>query len=433
MMNEKFSRRSFLSKGSAAGAAFAATPLTNFGKEFEASIEKNANLSSRPSDLRITGIQVGFTRGGNHMYVKVNTNQGIHGWAEGADSVPEQYHLAHRFGRMITGRNPLDVHRIFEDLRRAGLFRGGQSAIYISVAGTVVNALWDLCGKALDVPLYQLLGGKYRDRIRTYFDIVGYAMNNPTPQQVAESVSTAVNRYGANAVKIDIDEANDPHKYDRYNWTASPGELQRMHDTVAATREAVGPLVDIAVDMHGRYDMTTGKRVAKLVEPYNLMWLEEVVPPENVDALKLITDSTSTPICVGEHHYTAYEFRRIFEIGACDIIMPDLQKSGDYGESQRIANLAKIYEIPFAPHMVSSYLGAMGSCHVCASVPNFMILEWQEYFHTNPMFTDIIVYDGNHIDDDGFITLSEAPGVGVDINEEALARYRTDRLPFDFG
>jgi galactonate dehydratase len=175
--------------------------------------------------------------------------------------------------------------------------------------------------------------------------------------------------------------------------------------------------------------LTTGHRVAQLMEPLNLMWLEEPVPAENIEAYKLIADSTTTPICAGENQYLAYGFRRMLEIGAVDIVMPDLQKAGGLGEGQRIANLANLYYVPFAPHMVASYLGAMAASHVCASVPNFLILEWQIYFHTDPMWKDIVTFEGEMVKD-GFITLSEKPGIGVEINEEGMRKYAAKDVPF---
>ncbi|MBS1565527.1 MAG: mandelate racemase/muconate lactonizing enzyme family protein, partial [Bacteroidetes bacterium] len=223
--------------------------------------------------------------------------------------------------------------------------------------------------------------------------------------------------------------ANDPNKYDFYNWTASPAELQRMYDQLAAARQAVGPNIDICADMHGRYDEVTGKTIAKRLEPLNLMWLEEPIPAENVEAYKLIADSTSTPICAGENHYLGYGFRRLLETGAVDIIMPDLQKCGGLGEGQRIANLANLYYVPFAPHMVASFLGAMATAHVCASVPNFMIMEWQSYFHTDPMFKEIVTYDGEWVKN-SFITVSDKPGIGVEINEAGMKKYAIPGMPF---
>ncbi len=416
-------RRQFLKKGALA-AAISATP---FGSSLQSAVEKT-NRYSAPSDLKITDIKCGYIRNGAGLFVKIYTNQDVWGCGEGVDATPGTYHLVKRFARRLKDKNPLNVHRLFEEIRRAGVFGGAQSGAYVAVLSAVEAALWDLTGKALGLPVYQLLGGKFRDKIRVYCDTALYQNRLPSPDDFAENAQKAKDM-GFTAIKFDLDQSNDPNKYDRYNWTASPAELQRMYDQLAAAREAVGPNIDICADMHGRYDTTTGERVAKMVEPLNLMWLEEPIPAENVDAYKKISDSTTTPICAGENIYLAYGFRRMLEIGAVDIIMPDLQKVGGLGEGQRIANLANLYYVPFAPHMVASYLGAMAACHVCASVPNFMVLEWQIYFHTNPMFDEIVDYDGTKIED-GFIPLSEKPGIGVEINEEGMRKYATPGMPF---
>ncbi|MGM9512204.1 mandelate racemase/muconate lactonizing enzyme family protein [Larkinella sp. GY13] len=418
------SRRSFLTK-SAIASVFAAT--ASYGNGLETAIERTP-MSSAPSDLKITDIKCGFIRGGHSLFVKIHTNQGIWGCGEGVDATPGTYHLVKLMAERIKGKSPLNVNRLFEDIRRSGFFEGAQAGMFIAVLSAVETALWDLAGKALGLPVYQLLGGKYRDRIRVYCDTGTYRDTDKSTNNFAQSAVEAV-KMGFNAVKYDIDEAGDPNKYDRYNWTASPGELERMYNQIAAVRKAVGPKIDICVDMHGRYDMTTGKRVAKMMEPLNLMFLEEPIPAENVDAYKIISESTSTPICAGENHYLAHGFRRMLEIGAVDIIMPDLQKAGGLGEGQRIANLANLYYVPFAPHMVASYLGAMASSHVCASVPNFMILEWQIYFHEDPMFKEIVTFDGPMVKD-GFIPLSEKPGIGVEINEAGMKKYAPKDVPF---
>ena len=320
------------------------------------------------------------------------------------------------------------MHRLFEQIRKGGVFGGAQAGVFVAVLSAVETALWDLAGKALHVPVYQLLGGKFRDRIRVYLDTALYQAKLPTPDQFGQAASKAA-KDGYSAVKFDLDQGNDPNKYDQFNWTAGPAEIQRMVDQMTAARQAVGPSIDICADMHARYDYPTGQQVAKRMEPLDLMWLEEPVPAENVDAYKRIADSTSTPICAGENVYLAHGFRRMLEIGAVDIVMPDLQKAGGLGEGQRIAHLAHLYYVPFAPHMVASFLGAMASCHVCAAVPNFMILEWQTYFDTNAMYKEIVAYDGPQVEK-GFITVSDKPGIGVDINEEAMRRYATPGVPF---
>ncbi|GAB2587217.1 mandelate racemase/muconate lactonizing enzyme family protein [Spirosoma areae] len=425
-MKTTTSRRSFLTK-SALASVFSASSLSGFGSGLETAVDR-APRSSAPSDLKITDIKCGYIRGGHSLFVKVHTNQGIWGCGEGVDATPGTYHLVKMMGERIKGKSPLNINRIFEDVRRAGFFEGAQAGMYISVLSAVETALWDLVGKALGIPVYQLLGGKFRDKIRVYCDTALNRSTNPTPDDFAQSATNAV-KMGFNAVKFDIDERTDPNKYDAYNWTASPGELDRMYNQIAAVRKGVGPKIDICVDMHGRYDTTTGRRVAKLMEPLNLLFLEEPIPAENPEAYRQIREASNTPICAGENHYLAHGFRKLLEIGAVDIIMPDLQKAGGLGEAQRIANLANLYYVPFAPHMVASYLGAMASCHVCASVPNFLILEWQIYFHEDPMFKEVVTFDGPMVDK-GFIPLSNKPGIGVEINEEGMRKYAPKDVPF---
>ncbi|MEO6187585.1 MAG: mandelate racemase/muconate lactonizing enzyme family protein, partial [Ginsengibacter sp.] len=386
-MAHSSSRRSFMSKALLASAM---APFAFFGQGFQQAIERTEKPSA-PSDLKITEIKCGYIKGS--LFVKIHTNQGIWGCGEGVDAIPGTYYLVKNFGARLKGKSPLNVHRLFEDIRKSGFFQGAQSGMYVAVLSAIESALWDLTGKALNLPVYQLLGGKFRDKVRVYNDTALYQQRLPAPKDFAAAALKAKSM-GFNAMKFDLDQANDPNKYDAYNWTASPAELQRMVDQVTAAREAVGPNIDICVDMHGRYDAPTGHAIAKLLEPLNLMWLEEPIPAENVEAYKLIADSTSTPICAGENLYLAYGFRRILEIGGVDIIMPDLQKTGGLGEGQRIANLANLYYVPFAPHMVASFLGAMATAHVCASVPNFLIMEWQSYFHTDPMFKEIVDFEG---------------------------------------
>lgn len=363
------------------------------------------------------------------MFVKIYTNQDIVGHGEGADAVRGTDQLVMGWGRMLRGRNPLDVHRLFYEIRRGGVFGGAQSGMYLAALSAVETALWDLAGKALDVPVYQMLGGKFRDRVRVYMDTALYQSSQPTPEDFAESAQKAVD-YNMTAIKFDLDQANDPNRWDYHNWTASRGEVERMYDQIAAAREQVGPDVDLCCDMHGRYDLPSAKRIARKLEPLELMWLEEPIPAENAKAYRFIQEATSTPLCAGENLYLAHDYLELFELGAIDIIMPDLQKCGGLGEGQRIANLAQLHYIPFAPHMVSSYLGAMACAHVCASVPNFMIMEWQIYFHEDEMFQEIVDFDGEMVDDEGYVPLSEKPGIGVEINEEGMRPYATEGYPF---
>jgi galactonate dehydratase len=425
-MKTENSRRAFLGKAASLAAVAAVTPLAGFGNGLQQAMERTPH-SSAPADLKITDVKCGYIRGS--LFVKIYTNQDIWGCGEGVDAISGTYHLVQNLGRRLRGQNPLNVHRIFEEIRRAGFFGGAQSGMYVAVLSAIETALWDLTGKALNLPVYQLLGGKFRDKIRVYSDTALYRSNNPAPKEFADSAINAV-KMGFNAIKFDIDQAGDPNRFDRYNWTASQGELQRMYDQLAAVREAVGTKIDIAVDMHGRYDLNTALAVSKRVEPLNLLWLEEPIPAENVEAYRMVSQETSTPIAAGENIYLAYGFRKLLEIGGVDAVMPDLQKAGGLGEGQRIANLANLYYIPFAPHMVASFLGAMACAHVCVTVPNFLIMEWQSYFHTTPMYKEIVRFDEGDWVENSFMKVSEKPGIGVDINEEAMKKYAIPGVPF---
>lgn len=422
-MNRKTeNRRAFFQKSlGLTGAAF----LGTIGTGLEAAVERTPKASA-PSDLKITEVKCGYVRGA--LYVKIYTNQDVWGCGEAVDAIQGTYYMVKRMGDQIKGQSPLNPNRLAEQLRKGAFFGGAQSGVYVAVLTAIETALWDLTGKVFGLPVYQLLGGKFRDKIRVYCDTALYSSTNPTPDDYAAAAKNAVGR-GYNAVKFDVDNGRDPNKYDRFNWTANPMEIDRMYNSIAAVREAVGPNIDICVDMHGRYDAVTGLKMAKMYEPLNLMWLEEPVPADNVDVYKKISQETSTPICAGENIYLAYGFTRLLADNAIDIIMPDLQKAGGLGEAQRIANLSNLYYVPFSPHMVASFLGAMASCHVCASVPNFQIMEWQIYMDTDQLWQDIVTYDGPRTEN-SFITLSEKPGIGVEINEEGMKKYAQPGIPF---
>jgi galactonate dehydratase len=421
---EKSSRRSFLTK---ATLGISGAMLATSYNGLALSMEKTPK-SSAPSDLRITAVKCGFIRNEHSLFVKIYTNQDIVGHGQGVDGVYGTYYVVNHLAQNhLIGKNPLNINRLQEEMRRGGLFKGAQAGMYVCVMTALETALWDLVGKALELPVYQLLGGKFRDKIRVYCDTAGSRLE---PDEMGRRAKEDVDKYGFTAVKFDIDDRQDPNKLDQYNWSVSVPELKRMENQIAAVREAIGDDIDICVDCHGRFDEVSGMKIAKAMEPYNLMWLEEPVPAEVPESYVRIRESTTTPICGGENWYLTYGFRHPFEIGAVDIIMPDLQKCGGLGEGLRIANMANTYNIPFAPHMVASYLGAVSSAHVCAAVPNFLILEWQIYFHENDMYKEIVTFDGEFLTKDGHIPLPDKPGLGVEINEEGMRKYATPGIPF---
>jgi galactonate dehydratase len=343
-----------------------------------------------------------------YHYVRVYTDEGVYGTGESSHVDDGWRGSVQTMAKMLIGHDPRDVDACFERIRRSYIFRGGMSGLGISALTGIEVALWDLAGKAQGVPIYRLLGGKFRDRVRLYVD---------SAHTDYSERAQAVREDGFTAIKFDLDDANSPHKLDPWNWSVTPDELKLMVDQAFEIREAVGSSLDLAIDLHGRYDATAGIKIAQAVEPLNLLWLEEPVPPENIDAIAKITHATRTPICAGENAYLRYGFREILQKQAVDIIMPDISKCGGLSECRKMANMAEIYYIPFAPHNNSSALSTVADAHVCASVPNFLALEFHRY--GDPTWNDVIDADTPAIQQ-GHVVLNEKPGIGVELNEAFL-------------
>jgi len=368
--------------------------------------------------MKITEIKTAEVRGhGYSCYVRVFTDEGIIGTEEcihGGDGVRL---LIEGMQGLLAGENPLDVDRLFEKVRRSHIFNGALAGNMVTAITGVEIALWDIAGKALGVPVYRLLGGQFRDRIRVYCDCGGAREDRP---EACAAKAKEVVAEGFTAIKFDIDDLRHPLKHDAWNHTLSNGEIDAMRDKVAAVREAVGPHVDLAIDMHGRYDTSSGIRMAQALEPYRLLWLEDPVPPENIDAMREVKQSTRTPICTGESLYLRYGFRELIEKQAVDVIMPDLPKCCGLSEGRKIANLAEIYYLPLAPHNVCGPLGTLASCHVCASIPNFLVLEW--HWRERPHWHTLLRTD-TPIIQNGYIQMPDTPGIGAELNEEVVREH----------
>ena len=313
---------------------------------------------------------------------------------------------------MLIGQDPMNVAPLYEQLRRRGRYSGGSSAPWTFALTGIENALYDIVGKALSVPVYQLLGGRYRDRIRLYADCAaGETHTGPAYAEKAQ----AVLEEGYSAVKFDVDHKSGDSKLDPVNYTVGAREMTHVIDLITATREAIGWDIDLAIDCHGQFDLPSAITLAKAVEPLRLMWLEEPLPAENLEALAQVRASTSTVICTGENHYTRFHFMEMLERKAVDVIMPDLAKAGGIAEGKRIAEIDEASYIPVAPHNVSSPLGMMAACHVLAAIPNFLVLE----FHGRDVswWEEMCTGDAPFIRD-GWMHVSDRPGIGVELNDE---------------
>jgi len=412
-------RRALLKSGLLSVAGLAGLP------SLSTAVQAMTTAQNRPK-LKITEIRTAEVRvHGYQVHIRVYTDGGIIGQGESTDASSGNVPIINSFARMLVGQDPLNIEAAWERIRTAGVFAGAQAGQYVTALTGVETALWDIAGKALGVPVYQLLGGKVRDRVRVYCDS-GEREMIPGDEQSKARIHQ-IQEMGFTAAKIDIDDARDPARIDRVNWTASNGELEHMIAKVGFTREQYGKTFDLAVDMHARYDAVTGKKVAKEVEPFKLMWLEEPVPAENIDAMRDIRESTNTPICCGENLYMRWGFRELLEKRAADIIMPDFQKCGGLLESRKIADMAHAYYVPVAPHAVTSPIGMMASAHVCAVIPNFLAQEW--HWIDSPDLWRNWVKEGDIIQK-GFINLSDRPGLGVEMNDETARKAQVPGTPW---
>ena len=373
-----------------------------------AAVQQNSTPYQRPK-LLITEVQIAQLQG---FHVRLLTDQGLYGDGECVDAASGAEGIIR--GMRLVRQSPLNVQAIWESIRTSSIFGGAQGGQFTTALTAVEIALWDLAGKALNIPIYQLMGGKVRERTRIYMDM---GVDDPKDPAFPAEMQK-LKDLGFTMAKIDIDDGGDPARTDRVNWTANNAEISHMIDKARYIREALPKDFDLAIDMHGRYDVGTGKRVAKEMEPFKLVWLEEPVPPDNIDAMADIRHSTSTPICCGENIYMRWGFRELFEKHAVDIIMPDIQKCGGLMEGKKIADLAATYFVPIAPHSQASPVGAMATAHAMSTVPNFLATEWH-WGHPNnrTIAWNNFVTEGNIIQN-GFITPPDKGGIGVTINED---------------
>jgi galactonate dehydratase len=409
-----FDRRTFLRAGGFAGL---------FGLDrLSAAVQATTSPYKRPA-LKITDVKTAMV---GRLHCRIYTDQGLFGEGEAVDSISGAAAIIQGFRMSLVGQSPLNIEAIWERIRTSGIFGGAQAGQYVTAMTAVDMALWDLTGKALGIPIYQLLGGKMRDRIRIYCDC---GTNNRNDPEAKKYIAQVLDN-GFTATKIDIDDGGDPARFDRVNWTANNTEIEHMIDKVAYLRESLPKGFDLAVDMHGRYDLGTAKRVAKELEPFKLLWLEEPVPAENVDAMRDVRESTNTPICCGENVFLRHGFRTILEKRAADIIMPDIHKCGGLSEGKKIADMAHTYYIPVAPHAQASPIGMMAASHMLATIPNFLVYEWHWSHPASrwQLWKDY-VKEGDIIQK-GYITPPDRPGIGLEMNEEAVKKSMRPGQPW---
>ncbi len=378
--------------------------------------------------MKITAIRTAVIDGNfPWVLVRIETDGGETGLGEAywGAGVAE---LVHRAAPLLIGEDPTNVARLVYLMERALSGEGSQGGVTATAISGIEIALWDLMGRVHGLPISTFFGGRFRERIRIYADC--HEGESHAPETYAARAREVAGA-GFTAIKFDLDNAN-PHTLDLsdtahvrrewvepYNRTIGSQELAWMVSVATAVREAVGPEVMVAMDAHWKFGVNDAVRLAQALEPLDLMWLEDPVPPLNIAAQREVTRSTRTPICTGENLYWHQGYRELIETQAVRIVAPDVPKMGGLLEFKKVADHANLYYMNVAPHNVASPIGTVAAAHVCAAVPNFLVMEY--HAHDVPWWSDLV--DGDRPLVDGYLPLSQRPGHGLALNEDVARAH----------
>lgn len=438
-------RRNFLRKSILGGMTFGGIMSTSIEDSVAASTE-SVNRASSPSDLKITDLRYTLTTvSGGTAIIRIDTNQEIYGLGEVRDGADARYALMLK--SRILGMNPCNTEMIFKKIRQFGgpsRQAGGVCAIEM--------ALWDLCGKVYGVPVWQLLGGRYRDKVRLYAD----TPVSESPEEQLKRIRYRTEDQGYTWLKMDLsieelkkipgtlvnskfwENANrnlnqwgDQSDYMSYANTVHPFTqvqitekgLEKMAEIVEHTRGMVGYEIPLSTDHYGHFDMNNGIRLGKALEKYRLAWMEDIVSWELTDQWKTMCDALETPLLTGEDIYLLKNFKPLIDIHAVDIIHPDLSTSGGILETKKIGDYAEEHGIAMAMHNAGTPVSFMASVHCAAATQNVLALEHHSI--DVPWWENLVkTTDGRALIAKGFANVPlSAPGLGIELNEEAVKEH----------
>ena len=344
------------------------------------------------------------------LFLKATTDSGLTGWGEPVVEGRSHTVLAavEDLSDLVTGRSPFDIEDIWQTLYRGGFYRGGP--VLMSAISGIDQALWDLKGKALGVPVYELLGGAVRQTMKVYSWIGG-----DEPSNVADAALER-KRAGFGAVKM--------NGSGRMEWIAVPKAVDECVARVAAVREAVGPDFGIGVDFHGRIHKAVARVLVRELEPFKPLFIEEPVLPENGDALQHIRAHTAIPIATGERLYSRWDFKPLLESGTVDIVQPDLSHAGGISEVRRIASMAECYDVALAPHCPLGPISFAAALQVDFCSINAHIQETSLGIHYNEGadLLDYVCRPAALTPVNGLIERPTGPGLGIEVDEDRVRK-----------
>jgi len=415
-------RRAFLRSAAVLGAAF-------WTDETLDALPQNVNTNSKPSDLRITDMRVAVVKAPmTAALIRIDTNQGIYGLGEVRDGASKTYALMLK--SRLLGENPCNVDKIFRKIKQFG----GPSRQAGGVCG-VEMALWDLAGKAYGAPVYQLAGGRFRDRIRCYADTT----ESHDPKVYGERLKARRDQ-GFTWLKMDLGIdmlANVPGAVTRpegvgvgqrsgvqHMFTGieiAPKGVEIMAEFVATVREYVGMEIPLSADHFGHIGVNSCIRLGKALEKYNMAWLEDMIPWQYTDLWKTITDAIEVPTATGEDIYLKESFIELARNHAVDIVHPDLASSGGILETKKIGDACQEYGVPMAMHFAGTPVSCMAIVHCAAATENFLVLE--NHSVDVPWWSELVEGVEKPIIQHGYISVPEKPGLGITLNDEVVKQH----------
>lgn len=441
-LGKESERRHFLKKTVLGGIG-----LSSFmGYSFEdtlAETTKEVNRYSAPSELKITDLRYAKVR--NWPMLRIDTNQGIYGLGEVRDGGDPRYALMLK--SRILGQNPCNVEKLFKQIKQFG----GPARQAGGVCG-VEMALWDICGKAYNVPAWQLLGGRYRDKVRLYAD----TPEADSPDEQKKLIEFRVKNQGYSWLKMDVSIDKIAHipgtLVNADFWKNDKGELRQWGDQrnymsyantkhpftqiqvtekgldelariVEEVRNMVGYEIPLSTDHYGHFDLNNGIRMAKKLDKYRLAWLEDMVPWQYTEQWKTLSDAFETPTTTGEDIHYLENFKPLIHNRAVDIVHPDLASSGGLLETKRIGDYAEEYGMAMAMHQAGSPITFMANVHCAAATQNFLALEHHSV--DLPWWEDLVTMTGKQkMIENGYALVPDtAPGLGIELNEDVVKEH----------
>ena len=357
--------------------------------------------------MKITGMHL-YTVPPRWLFLEVETDAGITGWGEpvieGRASVVKT--AVEDFSSYLIGKDPRTIEDHWQVMYRTGFYRGGPE-VMSAIAG-IDQALWDIKGKYYNAPIYELLGGRCRDKLKVYSWIGG--------DRPADVRKGAEELYASGCTAVKMNATEEMHYIDSFQ------KVRQVCERVASIREALGDRMDIGVDFHGRVHKSMAKVLAKELEPYHLMFIEEPVLPQNNEALREIARYTSTPIATGERMFSRWEFKNLLMDGYVDIIQPDLSHAGGISECKKIAAMAEAVDVAVAPHCPLGPIALAACVQLDSCTPNAFIQEQSLGIHYNKGgdLLDYLVDPGVFRFQDGYIQIPQGPGLGIQVDREKV-------------